>query len=182
VLAAGQHSAQRAAQVKAHAAHEFPLSRRGRARGLLRPFPFAEQDPHRRDRDARVFGEPSETRYEPPEAYGPFTPGDPANFLAIDGAVNLWKGDIAADWDERHIAAKHGWEDQDRSDTASTLVGPSFVERERLGENVLEGSLYIREMPPRNGVPCLRVVVVDCGQWPGEPAARGIITSFGAPQ
>jgi hypothetical protein len=134
------------------------------------------------DEEQNRVCEPSQPRYEDPGAYGPFTPGDPATFLSIDGSVNLWKGEIAAIWGERHIAAKHGWEDQDRSDTASTLVGPSVVERDRPGENILEGSLYIREMPPRNGVPCLRVVVVEHGQWPGEPAARGIITSFGAPQ
>jgi hypothetical protein len=133
------------------------------------------------DEEQNTVCEPSPTRYEDPGAYGPFTPGQPASFLSIDGSVNLWKGDIAANWGERHIAAKHGWEDQDRIDTASTLVGPSVVERDRPGENVLQGSLYIREMPTRNGVPCLRVVVVERGQWPGEPATRGIITSFGAP-
>jgi hypothetical protein len=85
-----------------------------------------------------------------------FTTGDPASLFAAEGLVDLWKGDIAANWGERHIAAKHGWEAQDRSDTASTLVAPDFL------------------------LPCVRVVRVERGQWPGEPARRGIITSFGA--
>jgi hypothetical protein len=122
--------------------------------------------------------EPSEPRYEP--AGDPFAVGDPPSFFAAEGIVLFWKGDLTTNWGERHIAAKHGWDGQDKLDTTTTLATPLFVIRDRPSENALEPWLYAQLMPERNGKPCVRIVRVERGQWPAEPYMRGVITSFGA--
>gem|GEM_PF-4213400 len=126
--------------------------------------------------------EPSSPRYEEPALLGPFTPGDPPTFLSIDGSVSFWKGELTngpQGWGERHIANKHGWEIQDKVDTAQTLITPDFSERDRPDARALEPYFYAKAMPSRNGKLCARVVRVERGAWPGEPNMRGIITSFG---
>jgi hypothetical protein len=126
--------------------------------------------------------EPSSPRYEAPGLFGSFTPGDPPAFPSIDGSVSFWKGELTngpQGWGERHIANKHGWEIQDKADTAQTLITPDFSERDRPDARALEPYFYVKAMPSRNGKLCARFVRVERGTWPSEPSMRGIITSFG---
>jgi hypothetical protein len=129
------------------------------------------------DEDQDRSCEPTPTSYEEPDPAGPFTPGDPASFLSIDGSVPFWKGDLT--WGERHIAAGHGWGTQDRADTLAALEAPDFIVDDRPDDNALDPHLYVKEMPTRNGQPCARVVRVERDRWPDEPDVRGVITSFG---
>ncbi len=127
--------------------------------------------------------EPSLPRYVPPGTRGRFTPGTPPKFNSIDGSVSLWWGALInapQGWGEVHIVNKHGWADQDRADTAATLITPTVRLRDRPDARAMEPYFYAKDMSSRKGKLCERIVRVDRGTWPGEPQMRGVITSFGA--
>jgi len=84
----------------------------------------------------------------------------------------------------RKIIAKHGWMPADKGDTLTALgqvpqgpIGPG-------GRYRFKGPVYDFPDPGRvpSGTPgrCQRVVVVDTVARPGEPRAKGIVTSYGA--
>jgi hypothetical protein len=83
--------------------------------------------------------------------------------------LDLWSG-----WGYRHIAAKHGWNAVDREETELTLSTGTPV------ETGAGNWLYTTTAIPTGvgGVECERRVVVDFRTREGDPAPRGIVTSF----
>jgi len=89
-----------------------------------------------------------------------------------------WGGDFIDNWSGwgwRHIAAKHGWGPEDEAATRTTLASPSSTETSGTSM-VYDGPEYVR-----NGVVCLRRVVVEFGEDASDPPGtpKGIITSYG---
>ena len=82
----------------------------------------------------------------------------------------------SATWGYRHVEIGHGWDnDRDRADTQAALyeVAP---EADSPGSH----RFYFFYLGPER-IPCTRRVVARFDIIQGEPAKRGIITSFAHP-
>jgi hypothetical protein len=77
-------------------------------------------------------------------------------------------------WGFRHIAAKHGWSPLDRVETEEALATAEPRSTER-GTYVYES---LDSGSGKDGVNCTRRVIVDLAKKQGNPAPRGIVTSF----
>ncbi len=79
-------------------------------------------------------------------------------------------------WGYSHIAAKHGWSLEDDADTRVALRSVVFPSR---NERTADGWDFFGPTYRQNSLTCTREVAVDFGTTSGEPAPRGIITSYG---
>jgi hypothetical protein len=85
----------------------------------------------------------------------------------------LWDG-----FGYRHIAAKHGWSPADEAATRDVLTNAQPVGQPGLGYDRWR-FVGVPYPSPRDGRPCVRVVVVDYGIRPANTQPEGIITSYG---
>ena len=102
-----------------------------------------------------------------------FSGRDPDQGMAATDVPFRW-GTLA--WGYRHVVNEHGWDnDRDRSDTQAALYDPT-PEPDDPGSH----RFYFFYLGP-NRIPCTRRVVARFDVLDGEPAKRGIITSFAHP-
>jgi hypothetical protein len=80
-------------------------------------------------------------------------------------------------WGWRKIAAKHGWSELDRSETQLALTEAAPVPAPDDSGN---WDYILPVDPGAGGVSCERIVAVDFRTGDGDPAPRGIVTSFNA--
>jgi hypothetical protein len=87
-----------------------------------------------------------------------------------------WQGGTWDNWDGygyRHISAKHGWSEADRTATVNALALPFETDPQSATRMAYKGVEYTK-----NGAICQRKVIVSYNDVaPGKPL--GIITSFG---
>lgn len=98
------------------------------------------------------------------------------------GYVKPIPGDFEG-WGWYKIRAKHGWTELAASRTAAALIGPgpdTFQSHQSNGNwaYVRLGDAY-EVTTTGTSVECAQVVIVDRDQHAGDPAKRGIVTSFG---
>jgi len=102
-----------------------------------------------------------------------FSGRDPDRGMAATDVPFRW-GTLG--WGYLHVANEHGWDnDRDRSDTEAALFDPA-PEPDDPGSH----RFYFFYLGP-NRIPCTRRVVARFNALDGEPAKRGIITSFAHP-
>lgn len=110
------------------------------------------------------------------------TPADPKFETPLHGSERstdlLWGTTSPAPpptlWDGygyRHIAAKHGWSDADERATRDVLLSSTPTPVNGIDRWRYVGQPY----PGADGRPCVRIV----GIRSGDPAAEGIVTSYG---
>lgn len=102
-----------------------------------------------------------------------FSGRDPDQGMAATDVPFRWGTES---WGYRHVEIGHGWDnDRDRTDTQAALLDPA-PEPDQPGSH----RFYFFYMGP-NRTPCTRRVVARFDVRVGEPAERGIITSFAHP-
>ena len=104
-----------------------------------------------------------------------------ATFLSLRGNTTLRWGRVTGEegfrgWGYRHIKAKHGWGSVDETATRAALLTSVFDNRRTPDSYVFVGPEYVR-----NGIVCVRQVIVNESAIGEEPEAREIATSYGRP-
>lgn len=79
-------------------------------------------------------------------------------------------------WGYQHIKAKRGWQRVDETATRAALLTQPFESRTDPDSYSYFGPQY-----ELNGHACTREVIVNYGVQGEDPAAKGIITSYGRP-
>lgn len=109
-----------------------------------------------------------------------------ATFLSLHGNTVLRWGSVELDmrlgyprypgWGYQHIKAKHGWARADETATRQALLTSVFENRRMTDSWDYVGPEYVQ-----GGRVCVRLVVVKEGTDSGDPAPKGIYTSYGRP-
>ncbi len=102
-------------------------------------------------------------------------------FLSSHGNTMVRWGEVVPaleyrGWGYQHVKAKHGWTRVDETATRAALMTIGFQDDEDPDSYSYFGPSY-----ELNGRVCTREVIVNYGVQGEDPAAKGIITSYGRP-
>lgn len=128
-----------------------------------------------------VAAPPNDPTPEPFDAIDDPSIVERPTFLSLHGNTTLRWGTVIAEetfsgWGYRHIKAKHGWGRVDEAATRAALLSSVFPNRRTPDSYVFIGPEYVRD-----GVVCVRQVIVNEGAIAEEPEPREIATSYGRP-